>query len=236
MTSARGLTDVSLPDLEALLRNIERDRVRFPLTETSLVALGLGHLHDSLGEAADLDAPALATVLRIAIAKRRLRPVPRIDLVWTGPEAPVSTARDTLVVVRELFESARKTVLIGGYRFDHGRELFAPLHAVMRERGVETSIFLDDASSFLEENWPFGEPLPLLYCDPRTADARSRFSLHAKCMVVDERRALVTSANFTDRGQTRNLEMGVLIEDPPFASRLVQQWRGLIEAGLLVRA
>ena len=75
-----------------------------------------------------------------------------------------------------------------------------------------------------------------MYCDPRTADAGSRFSLHAKCIVADERTALVTSANFTDRGQTRNLEMGVLIEDAPFASRLVQQWRGLVESGLLVRA
>jgi phosphatidylserine/phosphatidylglycerophosphate/cardiolipin synthase-like enzyme len=106
----------------------------------------------------------------------------------------------------------------------------------MKERRVETTIFLDDASDFLERNWPFGEPLPTLYCDPRTADAGSRFSLHAKCIVVDERKALVTSANFTDRGQTRNLEMGVLVDDSAFGSRLVQQWRGLIEAGLLVRA
>lgn len=236
MKEARGLTDAALPDLEALLQNLERERVRCPLTKTALVALGLGHLHDSLGELARLDAPALAVVLRIAIAERRFRPVPRIDLVWTGPEAPVSTARDTLVVVRELFEGARKSVLIGGYRFDHGRELLAPLHEVMKERRVETTIFLDDALGFIEKNWPFGEPLPMLYCDPRTADAGSRFSLHAKCIVVDERKALVTSANFTDRGQTRNLEMGVLVDDPAFGSRLVQQWRGLIEAGLLVRA
>jgi len=218
MMEARGLTDAALPDLEALLQNLERERVRCPLTETALVALGLGHLHDSLFELAKLDASALAAVLRIAIAERRFRPVPRIDLVWTGPEAPVST------------------VLIGGYRFDHGGELFAPLHEVMKERGVDTTIFLDDAFGFIEKNWPFGEPLPTLYCDPRTADAGSRFSLHAKCIVVDERKALVTSANFTDRGQTRNLEMGVLVEDAAFASRLVQQWRGLIEAGLLVRA
>ncbi len=235
MTEGRGFTDASLPDLEALLQNLERERVRCPLTETNLVALGLGHLHDALGEIAKLDAATLATVLRIAIAERRLRPVPRIGLVWTGPEAHGSTARDTLVVVREIFEHARKSVLIGGYRFDHGKELFAPLHAVMKERHVETKIFLDDASGFIEKNWPFGEPFPEMYCDPRTADAASRFSLHAKCIVADERKALVTSANFTDRGQTRNLEMGVLIEDGAFASRLVQQWRGLVEAGLLVR-
>ena len=61
-------------------------------------------------------------------------------------------------------------------------------------------------------------------------------SLHAKCIVVAERKALVTSATFTNRDQTRNLEMGVLVEDPAFGSQLVPRWRGLVEAGLLVQA
>ncbi|MGH9319807.1 MAG: phospholipase D-like domain-containing protein [Vicinamibacteria bacterium] len=137
-----------------------------------------------------------------------------------------STARDTLVVVRELFEYAQKSVPIGGYAFDHGKDIFAPLHTAMAERGVETTIFLNDVEGFLEKNWPFGEPFPSIYCDPRTAERESRCSLHAKCIVVDEARALVTSANFTDRGQTRNIEMGVLVDDPGLATRLVHQWRG----------
>ena len=61
-------------------------------------------------------------------------------------------------------------------------------------------------------------------------------SLHAKCVVVDEARALVTSANFTFSGQQRNIEMRVLIEDASLATRLVQQWRALIDSGLVVRA
>jgi phosphatidylserine/phosphatidylglycerophosphate/cardiolipin synthase-like enzyme len=106
----------------------------------------------------------------------------------------------------------------------------------MVERGVETTMFVDSAGGFIEKNWPFGEPLPSIYCDPRTAELESRFSLHAKCIVVDEIKALVTSANFTDRGQTRNIEMGVLVDDPGLATRLVHQWRGLIESGLVTRA
>ena len=49
-------------------------------------------------------------------------------------------------------------------------------------------------------------------------------SLHAKCVVVDGRHALVTSANSTDRGQTRNLEVGILVEDPSFATTLEAQF------------
>ena len=59
--------------------------------------------------------------------------------------------------------------------------------------------------------------------------------MHAKCVVVDETRALVGSANFTDRGQQRNVEVGVLVDDPIFARKLQQQWNGLAASGLLVR-
>jgi hypothetical protein len=54
-------------------------------------------------------------------------------------------------------------------------------------------------------------------------------------LLFDEVQALVTSASFTDRGQTRNIEMGVLVDDPALATRLVHQWRGLIESGLVTR-
>jgi phosphatidylserine/phosphatidylglycerophosphate/cardiolipin synthase-like enzyme len=59
--------------------------------------------------------------------------------------------------------------------------------------------------------------------------------MHAKCIVIDDAWAFVTSANFTDRGHTRNLEVGVCIEDRAFSSQLAAQWRGLIARGLVLR-
>jgi phosphatidylserine/phosphatidylglycerophosphate/cardiolipin synthase-like enzyme len=47
--------------------------------------------------------------------------------------------------------------------------------------------------------------------------------------VVDRRLWFVTSANFTKRGHTRNMEMGALIEDPERASEVVavfEEWAG----------
>ena len=138
MTVSRGLTEIALPDLEALLQNLEHQRLRCPLSVTSLLANGLDHLTPHLNDVMNLEAPALE-----APAERRFRPVPRVELVWTGPEASVSPARDTRVVVRELFESATKTVVIGGYSFTAGEDIFAPLHEGMAERGVHTTMFLD---------------------------------------------------------------------------------------------
>lgn len=43
----------------------------------------------------------------------------------------------------------------------------------------------------------------------------------------------IGSANFTSRGQTRNIEAGVLIEDPEFAKHFTLQWEELIRDGLV---
>ena len=84
--------------------------------------------------------------------------------------------------------------------------------------------------------WPFGEPRPVVYFDPRTADKHGAISMHAKCVVIDHEYALITSANFTDRGQTRNIEAGVAIEDRAFAASLERQWLNLVDAGVVVKA
>lgn len=84
--------------------------------------------------------------------------------------------------------------------------------------------------------WPFeGGARPDLYYDPRTAESFGVASLHAKCLVVDHEQTLITSANFTERGQQRNIEVGVLIRDRGFATSLERQWYNLIAAKAVVR-
>jgi phosphatidylserine/phosphatidylglycerophosphate/cardiolipin synthase-like enzyme len=86
---------------------------------------------------------------------------------------------------------------------------------------------------FFQLMWPANER-PRVFFDPRTAERRPTISLHAKCVVVDHQRTLITSANFTERGQRRNLEAGVAIEDRAFALALERQWANLVEAGVVV--
>ncbi len=88
---------------------------------------------------------------------------------------------------------------------------------------------------FWELFWPFAGNRPELYYDPRSAESFGVASLHAKCLVVDHEQTLITSANFTERGQERNIEVGVLIRDKGFAKSLEQQWFNLIRAKAVVR-
>ena len=151
----------------------------------------------------------------------------------------------------QLFEGARESVLLAGYSFDHARDVLSPLYASMRDHGVDARFFVDvpqlepcnepdsmhlsrHLGRFLAESWPFGLPRPRVYYDKRALQPGPPYcSMHAKCVVVDGARAFVSSANFTQRGQERNIEVGVLIDDPGFASFLAGQWLGLIDGGLV---
>ncbi len=55
--------------------------------------------------------------------------------------------------------------------------------------------------------------------------------LHAKAVIIDARYTLLTSANFTEAAQQRNIEAGVLLDDSRLATRLTQQFSQILEAG-----
>ena len=55
------------------------------------------------------------------------------ELVWTGPESPVSQSRDTSIVVAELFRSATRSVLISTFVIKQARSVFESLARRMTE-------------------------------------------------------------------------------------------------------
>ena len=248
-----GLSHVPLPVLMQVLDAIEDERLDCPVSDSALMATGFGVLAGGIASTLrGLGRDAATRALRLVIAERVHRPPPRLSLVWTGPESRGSLSRDTALVVRDLFAGAKRSVIVGGYSFERA-EILEPLHVAMLERHVTASVFLhiggEPTSSegaegiataaidrFFRDVWTFGAPKPEVFYDPRTAMKGPPWaSLHAKCVVVDDEKALITSANFTDRGQTRNIEAGVLIEDRAFAAELAAQWRQLVVAGIVRR-
>jgi phosphatidylserine/phosphatidylglycerophosphate/cardiolipin synthase-like enzyme len=198
----------------------------------------------------------LADVLDILSQDRRQRPIAEdlIDLVWTGPEAEGIVNRDTAVVVREMFQNARESVLVAGYAVYQGHIVFKALAERMDEHPtLDVQMFLDihrpshDDSSpselvrgfaerFTRQEWP-GRRLPRVFYDPRSLEAEptKRASLHAKCIVIDKNLILVSSANFTEAGQTKNIEVGVQLRSPSFARRLTEHFEILASKHVLSR-
>src|SRR5262249_34291790 len=154
-----------------------------------------------------------------------------IDLVTTGPEAPGIANRDTRVVVRELFAHAESAVLLAGYAVYQGKSVFEALADRMAIRpALRVRLFLDIqrgpgdtslssvvvhrfAERFRTTQWPQDRRLPEVYYDPRSLDLshHERSSMHAKCVIVDGLHVFISSANFTEAAQNRNVEVGILV-------------------------
>jgi hypothetical protein len=68
----------------------------------------------------------------------------RAGLVWTGPEGPGMTSRDTGVVVRELLSTAERSVLIAGFVVFDGKQVFKPLSDRMYDTpSLQVRLFLN---------------------------------------------------------------------------------------------
>jgi phosphatidylserine/phosphatidylglycerophosphate/cardiolipin synthase-like enzyme len=244
-----SLAQVSTALLKQIREGLTQGTLKTPLERGALVATGVRHSLDELcAVLGGHRTAAVCAILDAVLAERASQPRAP-EVVWSGPEGGASVARDTAVVLRELFESATSSVLVAGYRFDHADELLAPLARSMA-KGVRATFFVDveqlrlgedpDAyvrargATFFRDTWTFPGPRPRVFIDRRSLVPGPPYSsLHAKCVVVDGRRALVSSANFTERGQLRNIEVGALLDDPHFAEFLARQWQGLVEGGLV---
>ncbi len=257
------VTQLSNAELLALAENLRSGRLRPPFTEIALrttvttqnaaaAAAGL----ESLSQAGASVETMSLMLSAIAIDRESRTSVDdAVDLVTTGPEACGVTNRDTCVVVRELFANAQDSVVVVGYAVYRGHRVFAALADRMNEcPSLQVRMFLDIqrpatdtsmtseivrrfAERFVTTQWPADRPLPTVYYYPPSLDIDpvKRAALHAKCVVVDEQVSFVSSANFTEAAQQRNIEVGLLVRSPLIAARLTRHFNALVEEGTVVR-
>ncbi|MNY38341.1 hypothetical protein D3C86_1729610 [compost metagenome] len=90
---------------------------------------------------------------------------------------------------------------------------------------------------FRKYHWPPDVRLPEIYYFPRSLEPEenARAVMHAKCLVLDRRVAFISSANFTEAAQLRNIEVGVRIADPEVATDLERHFDHLILQAALCR-
>jgi phosphatidylserine/phosphatidylglycerophosphate/cardiolipin synthase-like enzyme len=186
----------------------------------------------------------IATLLETVASDRSARrPIEdALDLVTTGPDVNGIDNRDTSVVVRDLFAGATTSVLIAGYAIYQGQQVFQTLADRMLERpDLRVRIVVDiqrgagDTSTayeisrrfaerFRSQQWPDARPLPEVYFDPRSLlpQGEKRACMHAKCVVVDQSQVFISSANFTEAAQQRNIEVGLIVKSEFLAGRLTR--------------
>jgi phosphatidylserine/phosphatidylglycerophosphate/cardiolipin synthase-like enzyme len=248
-------------DLREIALAIRSGRLSPPYTTVALQRIVSG---DVAALAADLEwllnsgfgAEQVAATLELIRADRQARPRVEdvLELVTTGPEVPGIANRDTSVVVRELFANARESVLVAGYAVYQGQRVFQALADRMVELpSLKVRMFLDIqrghgdtttapelilrfAARLRSDQWPMDRPLPEVFFDPRSleTDSARRACLHAKCVVIDGKDVFVSSANFTEAAQQRNIEIGLLIHSADVARWVTRHFDELLSKRLLL--
>jgi phosphatidylserine/phosphatidylglycerophosphate/cardiolipin synthase-like enzyme len=254
------LQELSAGDLSHLRDLIQGGRLGPPFPAAALGAL---HNREAVARSfqslsADGMSPKHIALLLGLLAQERSRLSSArdfVELVWTGPEGAGVANRDTAVVVRELFSEARESVLLAGYAVYQGRAVFKALadrmdtipdlkvkmfldvHRTPSDTSPDSEVVARFSATFTHKEWP-GQRIPEIFYDPRSLvlESPKKASLHAKCIVVDRAVAFVSSANFTEAAQERNIELGALIRSSSFAAQVVEHFEKLASARLLLRA
>ncbi|MGA2851840.1 MAG: DISARM system phospholipase D-like protein DrmC [Terracidiphilus sp.] len=255
---------LSATELRTLASSLRTGRLCAPFSASNLgrylaapqaapVAANLQAMAD-----ADIQPAAIAYSLELLSSAFSERPSigDLVDLVMSGPPIVGQGNRGTSVVVSDLFRNAEESILIAGYAVYQGQKVFHDLAERMAERpAVNVRMFLDvqrrpgDTSTsaeivrrfahrFQSEEWPPGKRYPEVFYDPRalSSDRHKRAALHAKCVVADHEHVFVSSANFTEAAQERNVEVGLLVHSTSVAERLTHFFDALTVSGHFLRA
>ena len=260
MSSA--LTQLSDRSLQRLREALASSRLTMPVSSLTLALLipqeQLQLIFDELRELyqCGMTSPLFIRFIDILLEQReRLRSeTGRLELVMTGPAPPGSLNRDTAVVVRQMFLNANRSICICGFAVYQGKDIFAALAYRMEalpDLNVRMYLNIDRSHGdttpselllakfqkrFRENQWPENMRLPEVFYDPRPLvddDASKSACLHAKFVIADTQHVFLSSANFTEAAQQRNIEAGVLLDSSVLARGIEFHFQSLIDHGYL---
>jgi phosphatidylserine/phosphatidylglycerophosphate/cardiolipin synthase-like enzyme len=185
--------------------------------------------------AGDLEAPQVSFIDALkAVALRErsgVHPDIAAELVVTLP-VPDRTLLSTPDVVRTMIDSATKSILVIGFRMSEEN-----MRRALFRRGVDGLRVTvvgdrnDGGARELRKDWPaMAQPLTAL---ENVESAQRSGLLHGKVLVIDERIALIGSANFSRSGMNSNFEFGVRVGGQA-AADVVRLTERLVRAGWFV--
>lgn len=261
MSTSSNIAALPPGDLASLASAIRSGRLTTPLTTDAisrLVARDAAHkIQNELKELCDsgVSLSGLARCLDLIreAQESRVSTSRAVQLVMTSPQESRVRHRDTKVVVEDLFQRAKTEILLSGYAIHNGKDIFGQLAKRMADNpGLRVRFFLNIPRSmlqlpqgpqkFVEEfrhlHWPPDHTLPEIYYDRRglSNGPGVPVSLHAKCIVIDGQELFVSSANFTNAAQSRNIELGVLLKGPAYSEEVLRFFEDMIKDQICLRA
>jgi phosphatidylserine/phosphatidylglycerophosphate/cardiolipin synthase-like enzyme len=164
-----------------------------------------------------------------------------VETVWSGPGSHHVPVRATAAVLADIVRDARRELVLMTYSARPHQLLSDALGAAIN-RGVAVAVVIETlqgAGSALSGDEPYqaftGIPGIELWHWPTPQRTESGAKMHAKLAVADRRVLLVTSANLTQSGVTKNIEAGLLIRGGTAPVRAAEHIDALRSTGILAR-
>jgi phosphatidylserine/phosphatidylglycerophosphate/cardiolipin synthase-like enzyme len=164
-----------------------------------------------------------------------------VETVWSGPASHHVPVRATASVLADLVREARHELLLMTYSARPHPPLTEALRAAVG-RSVAVSVVvetLQGAGSALAGDEPYQAFTGISGIDlwhwPTDRRAEPGAKMHAKLAVADRRVLLITSANLTQSGVSKNIEAGLLIRGGAAPRRAAEHVDALRASGDLIR-
>lgn len=174
------------------------------------------------------------------------------SLVVTGPEVPQKQILKTGSRFLQVVDHAKRELMVATFALYQGDKILEPIYqAMLRNEDLDVVLILNvqrgygdttQASQlvdkcrhdFLSKHWKW-DLKPRVYYFPGSLELsyKLRGVMHAKFLIADEERAFVTSANFTEAAQQKNIEVGVELANSIEPKALSRYFKELIESGCL---
>lgn len=161
----------------------------------------------------------------------------RADLVLTAPDSFRVKALRTKETLQKLIEGTEKSLTITGYSIS---DYFADmLDVIIRksQQGVYVRLYVNDMEkqkSALDRLMAYKSRFLQVYEYQKQEDDKMA-ALHAKLLVSDAKKLIVSSANLSYHGMQGNVEMGFLIESPEKASQIEEVMKEMVRMKVFVR-
>lgn len=174
-------------------------------------------------------------------------------LVVTGPNVNGAEILKTGSRFLEIVQHAKRELILATFALYQGDQILSPVHDAMKRnpdlqvilvlniprKYGDTTLSEEIIASFKQEfftkHWRWPER-PKIYFSPASLHiaANERSSMHGKFLIADEERCFITSANFTEAAQTKNIEVGVELSGSSEPAKLSNYFKNLIKEGKLI--
>lgn len=152
----------------------------------------------------------------------------KIELITTAPPSFLLKTKRINNAVNEIVENAKKSLLITGYSISEFVEDIIDTIIEKSQRGLFVKVFINDLSKqkSIDKLLRYQGKFLQLYNYANNDDKMA--ALHAKIILADSERAIISSANLSYHGMAGNIEMGTLVHSVKLGKQIEEFFKSLV--------